>query len=78
MSTTPKTAVVHAKDAIDPLAMALFGIRDHVRHHHGCSDKRGIGGHHFDVDDECALANIVRRYGDERAAAALATAGGPA
>lgn len=54
-------------DQIAPLAMALFGIRDHVRHHWGCADKRGIGGHHFDAADECALGDIVRRYGDERA-----------
>lgn len=48
---------------VDPLAMALFGIRDHIRAHHGCADKRGIGGHHFDAGNECALADIVRRYG---------------
>ena len=54
-------------DPIDPLALALFGIRDHVSHHHGCLNKRGIGGHHFDAADECALADIVRRYGDVRA-----------
>ncbi|TAJ21793.1 MAG: hypothetical protein EPO65_00400 [Dehalococcoidia bacterium] len=53
-------------DPIDPLALALFGIRDHVRNHHGCLAKRGIGGHHFDAADECALADIVRRYGDVR------------
>jgi hypothetical protein len=55
-------------DDIDPLAMALFGIRDHIRAHYGCQDRRGIGGHHFDADDECALADIVRRYGDQRVA----------
>jgi hypothetical protein len=54
-------------DPIDPLALALFGVRDHVRHHTGCLEKRGVGGHHFDADDECALADIVRRYGDVRA-----------
>lgn len=51
---------------IDSLALALFGVRDHIRHHWGCADKRGIGGHHFDATNECALANIIKRYGDER------------
>lgn len=49
---------------IDPLALTLFGARDHVRHHHDCASKRGIGGHHFEASDECALADIVKRYGD--------------
>lgn len=60
-------------DEIDPLAMALFGIRDHIRAHR-CESKRGIGGHHFPAEEECALADIVRRYGDRRAETALAPA----
>lgn len=71
--STPATETTRdpADDHVDPLALALFGIRDHVRHHFDCSAKRGIGGHHFDADDECALADIVRRYGDARAEEAL-------
>lgn len=55
-------------EAIDPLALALFGVRDHVRHHYGCAEKRGIAGHHYDEADDCALRDIIKRYGDARAA----------